>query len=121
MAFGMPQEKIRVIAPIPAAGSAPRVTSGPHEILARKPAKILGRPVRLQLTRAQKYSMVGHQPSAARPSRLEREPRWTAHGHARTRQINTTSITDMQFEGPGTATRTYYARPPSTSRIRSSA
>src|SRR5437667_6799854 len=35
----------------------------PHILLAALAAKTLNRPVRLQLTRAQMYSMVGHQPA----------------------------------------------------------
>src|SRR6185369_12709406 len=37
-----------------------------------------------------------------------RDGQLTAMRH---KAINTTSITDMQFEGPATATRTYYASP----------
>src|SRR5204863_10136850 len=37
-----------------------------------------------------------------------RDGQLTAMRH---KAINTTSMTDMQFEGPGTATRTYYASP----------
>ena len=35
----------------------------PHTLIAALAAKVLNRPVRLQLTRAQMYSMVGHQPA----------------------------------------------------------
>ena len=110
MAFGMPQEKIRVIAPHTGGGFGAKGYVWPHEILAAQAAKIMGRPVRLQLTRAQMYSMVGHQPECRQTITLgaSRDGHLTAMRHA---AINTTSITDMQFEGPGTATRTYYASP----------
>ncbi len=36
----------------------------PHTLLAALAAKVVNRPVRLQLTRAQMYSMVGHQPAS---------------------------------------------------------
>ena len=110
MAFGLPKEKVRVIAPHTGGGFGAKGYVWPHEVLAAQAAKIMRRPVRLQLTRAQMYSMVGHQPECRQTITLgaTRDGQLTAMRH---KAINTTSITDMQFEGPATATRTYYASP----------
>jgi xanthine dehydrogenase YagR molybdenum-binding subunit len=110
LAFGLPKEKVRVIAPHTGGGFGAKGYVWPHEILAAQAAKITGRPVRLQLTRAQMYSMVGHQPECRQTITLgaSRDGQLTAMRH---KAINTTSMTDMQFEGPATATRTYYASP----------
>ncbi|HWI87389.1 MAG TPA: molybdopterin cofactor-binding domain-containing protein, partial [Sphingomonas sp.] len=110
MAFGMPKENVRVIAPHTGGGFGCKGYVWPHEILAAQAAKLARRPVRLQLTRAQMYSMVGHQPECRQTVTLgaTKDGKLTAMRHI---AINTTSIADMQFEGPGTATRTYYASP----------
>jgi xanthine dehydrogenase YagR molybdenum-binding subunit len=110
MAFGIPMENVRVIAPHTGGGFGAKGFVWPHEILAAQAAKLAGRPVRLQLTRAQMYSMVGHQPECRQTVTLgaARDGQLTAMRHE---AINTTSIADMQFEGPATATQTYYASP----------
>ncbi len=110
MAFGVPKENVRIIAPHTGGGFGCKGYVWPHEILAAQAAKITGRPVRLQLTRAQMYSMVGHQPECRQTVALgaASDGQLTAMRH---KAINTTSLADMQFEGPATATRTYYASP----------
>src|SRR5205823_2460015 len=52
MAFGLPKEKVRVIAPHTGGVLGAKGFVWPHEVLAAQAAKIMGRPVRLQLTRA---------------------------------------------------------------------
>jgi xanthine dehydrogenase YagR molybdenum-binding subunit len=109
-AFGVPQENVRVIAPHTGGGFGCKGYVWPHEILAAAAAKVVGRPVRLQLTRAQQYGMVGHQPECRQTITLgaTRDGRLTAIRHEAT---NTTAISDTHFEAPAVASRTYYASP----------
>lgn len=110
VAFGIDKAKVRVIAPHTGGGFGSKGSVWPHEILAAQAAKVMGRPVRLQLSRAQMYSMVGHQPECRQTVTLgaAADGRLTAMRH---HAINTTSIADTQFEGPAMATRTYYKSP----------
>ena len=61
--LGIPQEKINVVSHFLGGGFGGKAYVWPHTILAALAAKVLSRPVRLQLTRAQMYSMAGHQPA----------------------------------------------------------
>jgi xanthine dehydrogenase YagR molybdenum-binding subunit len=110
MAFEMPAEKVRVISPHTGGGFGCKGYVWPHEILAAQAAKVVRRPVRLQLTRAQMYTMVGHQPECRQTIALgaTKDGQLTAMRH---QAINTTAMTDTHFEGPAMATRTYYASP----------
>ena len=59
--LGLPPEKINVVSHFLGGGFGGKAYVWPHTLLAALAAKVLDRPVRLQLTRAQMYSMVGHQ------------------------------------------------------------
>ncbi len=109
-AFDMPKENIRIISPHTGGGFGSKGYCWPHEVLAAAAAKVMGRPVRLQLTRAQQYSMVGHQPECRQTVTLgaTKDGMLTAMRHE---AINTSAISDTQFEAPATATRTFYACP----------
>ena len=109
-AFDIPKEKVRVIAPHTGGGFGSKGYVWPHEILAAQAAKMMGRPVRLQLTRPQQYSMVGHQAECRQTVKLgaTADGKLTAMHHD---ALNTTSIADTQAEGPAMATKTYYASP----------
>ena len=61
LVLGVPEEKINVVCEFLGGGFGGKSWSWPHTLLAALAAKVLGRPVRLQLTRTQMYSMVGHQ------------------------------------------------------------
>ena len=61
MVLGIPQEKINVVSQFLGGGFGCKGYVWPHTLLAAVAAKVLGRPVHVQLTRAQMYSMVGHQ------------------------------------------------------------
>jgi xanthine dehydrogenase YagR molybdenum-binding subunit len=109
-AFSRPREKVRVISPHTGGGFGSKGNVWPHEILSAQAAKLIGRPVRLQLTRAQMYSMVGHQAECRQTMNLgaTRDGKLTAIRHE---AVNTTSIADMHFEATGTTSATYYASP----------
>src|SRR5207245_9278761 len=61
--LGRPAEKINVVSQFLGGGFGGKAYVGPHTLLAALAAKVLNRPVRVQLSRAQMYSMVGHQPA----------------------------------------------------------
>jgi len=109
-AFGLSEGQVRVISPHTGGGFGVKGYVWPHVILAAAAAKVAGRPVRIQLTRAQQYGQAGHQPECRQKVTLGA----TADGALvamRHEAINTTSIKDTQFEQPATASRTYYACP----------
>jgi xanthine dehydrogenase YagR molybdenum-binding subunit len=61
LVLGIPEEKINVVCEFLDGGFGGKSWSWPHTLLAALAAKVVNRPVRLQLSRAQMYSMVGHQ------------------------------------------------------------
>jgi xanthine dehydrogenase YagR molybdenum-binding subunit len=61
LVLGVPEEKINVVCEFLGGGYGGKAWSWPHTVLAAVAAKSVSRPVRLQLTRTQMYSMVGHQ------------------------------------------------------------
>ncbi|HEX2451141.1 MAG TPA: molybdopterin cofactor-binding domain-containing protein, partial [Gemmatimonadales bacterium] len=60
--LGIPPERVRVISSHTGGGFGVKGWIWPHEILAPVAAKVVGRPVKLVLTRSQMYSMLGYQP-----------------------------------------------------------
>ncbi len=61
--LGIPLAKVNVVSRFLGGGFGGKAYVWPHTLLTALAAKVLNRPVRLQLTRAQMYSMVGHQPA----------------------------------------------------------
>jgi xanthine dehydrogenase YagR molybdenum-binding subunit len=59
--LGIPPAKINVVSHFLGGGFGGKAYVWPHTLLAALAAKVLNRPVRVQLTRTQMYSMVGHQ------------------------------------------------------------
>src|SRR5205814_9542768 len=55
--LGIPEEKINVVSQFLGGGFGGKAYVWPHTLLAALAAKVLKRPVRLQLTRAQMYAM----------------------------------------------------------------
>ncbi|HEY2467546.1 MAG TPA: xanthine dehydrogenase family protein molybdopterin-binding subunit [Terracidiphilus sp.] len=64
MVLGVPPEKINVVCHFLGGGFGGKGYVWPHTLMAALAANVLKRPVRVQLTRAQMYSMVGHQPAS---------------------------------------------------------
>jgi xanthine dehydrogenase YagR molybdenum-binding subunit len=62
--LGLPPEKINVVSHFLGGGFGCKGYVWPHTLLAALAAKVLSRPVQVQLTRAQMYSMAGHQPAS---------------------------------------------------------
>jgi len=109
-AFGLSQDKVRVISPHTGGGFGVKGYVWPHLILAAAAAKVADRPVKIQLSRAQQYGQTGHQPECRQKVTLGAMADGTLVA-MRHEAINTTSIKDTQFEQSATATRTYYACP----------
>jgi xanthine dehydrogenase YagR molybdenum-binding subunit len=61
LVLGIPEDKVIVVCEFLGGGFGGKSWSWPHTLLAALAAKVVNRPVHLQLTRAQMYSMVGHQ------------------------------------------------------------
>jgi xanthine dehydrogenase YagR molybdenum-binding subunit len=61
LVLGVPEEKINVVCEFLGGGFGGKSWSWPHSLLAALAAKVVNRPVHMQLTRAQMYSMAGHQ------------------------------------------------------------
>jgi xanthine dehydrogenase YagR molybdenum-binding subunit len=59
-AFGLPRENVRVICPFVGGAFGSKGPTWPHTILAAMAAKVVGRPVKLELTRQQMFSGTGH-------------------------------------------------------------
>ena len=74
--LGLPEEKINVVCEFLGGGFGGKSWSWPHTLLAALAAKVVNRPVRAQLTRAQMYSMAGHQPATVQT--IARAPTVTA-------------------------------------------
>jgi xanthine dehydrogenase YagR molybdenum-binding subunit len=106
----LPLEKVRVIAQHTGGGFGGKGWVWPHEVLAAAAARIVGRPVKLVLSRANLYSCLGYQPRMAQKVGLgaDREGHLAAVLHD---VINLTSVTDDFVEFATEASRTLYATP----------
>ena len=97
MVLGIPQTKITVISHFIGGGFGCKGYVWPHTLLAALAAKVLKRPVHLQLTRAQMYSMAGHQAASIQTVALgaRRDGKLTGIRHD---SISPTSIFDNYIE-----------------------
>jgi xanthine dehydrogenase YagR molybdenum-binding subunit len=106
--FELPTASIRVRAPHTGGGFGCKGFVWPHQILAAAAARIAQRPVRIALTRAQMYSMVGYQPQLVQTIALgaSHDGRLRAISHD---AVNVTSVSDDFVEFATEASRTGYA------------
>ena len=97
MVLGIPLAKITVISHFIGGGFGCKGYVWPHTLLAALAAKVLKRPVHLQLTRAQMYSMAGHQAASIQTVALgaRRDGKLTGIRHD---SISPTSIFDNYIE-----------------------
>lgn len=104
----VPVDQVRVIAHHTGGGFGGKGWVWPHEVLIAAAARIVGRPVRLVLRRADLYSCLGYQPRIAQRVALSADPagRLLAVEHA---VINTTSVSDDYVEFATAASRGLYA------------
>ena len=102
--LGLPEEKINVVCEFLGGGFGGKSWSWPHTLLAALAAKVVNRPVRVQLTRAQMYSMAGHQPATVQTIALgaDRDGKLTGIRHD---SVNPTSLFDGYVEYAAMASR----------------
>jgi xanthine dehydrogenase YagR molybdenum-binding subunit len=107
-AFAIPPEQVRVRSPHTGGGFGCKGFVWPHQIAAAAAARIVGRPVRIALSRAQMYSVITYQPQLVQTVRLGADPdgRLRAIDHE---SINVTSVTDDFVEYATEASRSTYA------------
>ena len=104
LVLGVPEEKINVVCEFLGGGFGGKSWSWPHTLLAALAAKVVNRPVRVQLTRAQMYSMVGHQAATVQTIALgaDRDGKLTGIRHD---SVNPTSLFDDYVEYAALASR----------------
>ena len=104
LVLGVPEEKINVVCEFLGGGFGGKSWSWPHTLLAALAAKMVNRPVRLQLSRAQMYSMVGHQPATVQTVVLGADHDGNLAG-IRHDSVNPTSVFDDYVEYAAMASR----------------
>jgi xanthine dehydrogenase YagR molybdenum-binding subunit len=104
LVLGIPEEKINVVCEFLGGGFGGKSWSWPHTLLAALAAKVVNRPVRLQLSRAQMYSMVGHQAGTVQTIALGADSDGNLSG-IRHDSINPTSVFDDYVEYAAIASR----------------
>jgi xanthine dehydrogenase YagR molybdenum-binding subunit len=104
LVLGVPEEKINVVCEFLGGGFGGKSWSWPHTLLAALAAKVVNRPVRVQLTRAQMYSMVGHQAATVQTIALgaDNDGKLTGIRHD---SVNPTSLFDDYVEYAALASR----------------
>ena len=104
LVLGVPEEKINVVCEFLGGGFGGKSWSWPHTLLAALAAKAVNRPVRLPLTRAQMYSMVGHQAATVQTIALgsDRDGKLTGIRHD---SVSPTSVFDDYVEYAALASR----------------
>jgi xanthine dehydrogenase YagR molybdenum-binding subunit len=109
-AFGLPPERVRVIAPYVGGGFGSKGFPHPHVILTVMAAQATRRPVKLALTRQQMFALVGYRSPTIQRIRLgaDANGRLTALAHDVVEQTNVL----YEFSEPAAvATRVMYAAP----------
>jgi xanthine dehydrogenase YagR molybdenum-binding subunit len=104
LVLDLPEEKVNVVCEFLGGGFGGKSWSWPHTLLAAVAARVVNRPVRLQLSRAQMYSMVGHQAATVQSIALgaDRDGKLTGIRHD---SINPTSVFDDYVEYAAMASR----------------
>jgi xanthine dehydrogenase YagR molybdenum-binding subunit len=105
--LGLPPDKINVVSHFLGGGFGGKAYVWPHTLLAALAAKVLDRPVRLQLTRAQMYSMVGHQAATVQTIALGADKTGKLLG-IRHESISPTSVFDNYIEYAALSTRSLW-------------
>src|ERR1700751_1584359 len=104
LVLDLPEEKVNVVCEFLGGGFGGKSWSWPHTLLAAVAAKVVARPVRLQLTRTQMYSMVGHQAATVQTIALGASGDGKLSG-IRHDSINPTSVFDDYVEYAAMASR----------------
>jgi xanthine dehydrogenase YagR molybdenum-binding subunit len=104
----IPPHNVRVVSPFVGGGFGAKLIVHPETVCAALAARVLGRPVKVALTRQQMFANAGHRPAMMQRVRLgaDREGRLTALGHEVTA---TTSRFEEFTEQSAVPTRALYA------------
>jgi xanthine dehydrogenase YagR molybdenum-binding subunit len=105
--LGVPPDRIEVVSHFLGGGFGGKAYVWPHTLMAAVAARAAGRPVRVQLTRAQMYSMVGHQPATIQTIALaaDKTGKLSAIRH---NSISPTSVFDNYIEYAANASRSLW-------------
>jgi xanthine dehydrogenase YagR molybdenum-binding subunit len=108
LVLDIPMEKINVISHFLGGGFGGKAYVWPHTLLAALAARSLDRPVCVQLTRAQMYSMVGHQSATVQNIEIgtDKDGRLMGISHD---SISATSIFDDYIEYAALSTRSLWS------------
>lgn len=110
VAFGVPADHVQVSSPFVGGGFGCKGFVHPHQLLAVAAARVLSRPVKLVLTRAQMFTGCGHQPATRQTVTLgaSRDGRLLAVEH---HSVNAAAMADDYTEFANAGTRWLYASP----------
>jgi len=108
--FGIPPERVRVISKHTGGAFGVKGLIWPQEALAAIAAKIVERPVRIVLSRANMYSFLGYQPRIVQKMGLGADERGTLAAVTHD-VVNLTSVTDDFIEFATEASKSLYATP----------
>jgi len=105
--LGVPQDKIEVVSHFLGGGFGGKGYVWPHTLMAAVAARVVTQPVRIQLTRAQMYSMVGHQPATIQTIALAADKGGKLSG-IRHESISPTPVFDSYIEYAANVTRSLW-------------
>jgi xanthine dehydrogenase YagR molybdenum-binding subunit len=108
--FGLSTDGVTVKAPFIGSGFGSKLWMWPHSVAASAAARLVGRPVKLVVPRAEMFTTTGQRPETEQHLRLATG----ADGKLvsiRHESINTTSFTDAYLENCGTMTSSLYSCP----------
>lgn len=113
--FGIPFENVRLVSPYIGGGFGSKALALAHGALASMAAKMLGRPVKLVVTRPQTFTAFGGRPATRQTIALgaTKEGKLLSVVH---RSANETSMVGMAVEPLGAVTAIMYATPNLSSR-----
>jgi CO/xanthine dehydrogenase Mo-binding subunit len=120
-AFDLPETDVRVLVPYLGGGFGAGLRAWPHVILTALAARVVGRPVKVVLTRPQMFTSVGHRPQTVQRVRLgaARDGRLVAVDHESTATLGAlddggvepvTGVTGNAYCCPNVATHDRRAR-----------
>ena len=109
-AFGIDPADVRVVSPHTGGGFGAKGYIWPHEVLAAAAARVVGRPVKLHLRRADQFSAVGYQPWMEQTVRLaaDADGRLLGVEHA---AVNNAGMVETHVEPATEASKSLYASP----------